>query len=165
MLSVVRDVTPLFNLQPYRILGSSTAKLQPVIRTTLPPIRYAPPSISAHYTVDQAYSTAPNYPNEDRAYAGSTSLPTWHYIALEVCQTELRYVREMVFFLRAKYFSQGTFALLSHFFSLACSFSLPAICRPPPINIEPSVVKSESEFMLSFEPLGPCRFKCLSLLL
>lgn len=36
---------------------------------------YAPPSTSAHYTVNQAYSTAPNYPSEDRAYAGSTSLP------------------------------------------------------------------------------------------
>lgn len=37
---------------------------------------YAPPSISAHYTVDQAYSTAPNYPSGGGAYAGSTSLPT-----------------------------------------------------------------------------------------
>jgi len=37
---------------------------------------YAPPSISAHYTVNQAYSTALNYSSGDRAYASSISLPT-----------------------------------------------------------------------------------------
>lgn len=45
---MVRDVTPLFNLQPYRILGSSTAKLQPTIRATLPPIRDTRPPLSVH---------------------------------------------------------------------------------------------------------------------
>jgi hypothetical protein len=39
MLSVVRDVTPL---------GSSTAKLQPTIRTTLPPVRDTRPPLPVH---------------------------------------------------------------------------------------------------------------------
>lgn len=37
---------------------------------------YPAPSISPPYTVNQTYSTAPNYSSGDRAYAGNTSLPT-----------------------------------------------------------------------------------------
>ena len=71
---------------PGKAVDTSTSQIQLRSRHSKAPINnshytptnqgYNPPSISAHYTVNQAYSTAPNYSSEDRAYAGSTSLPT-----------------------------------------------------------------------------------------
>jgi len=72
--------------KPGKAADTSTSQIQLGLRYGEAPINnwhytpanqgYAPPSISAHYAVNQAYSTAPNYSSENRAYAGSTSLPT-----------------------------------------------------------------------------------------